>query len=428
MTVQVSGKRLFQPMDWWIHTDQRWVVLGPNGSGKSILIRALCRNIPIIQGQIHYYFEKTLQGNYISRSHPKRGEIIVISPDTHQTFMKQYSIYHQARWHSFEGQEAPTVAELLSFESIGGLSPHDKTAIQLDERIFRERQQYAVDVLGIGHLWERKILHLSHGESRKVHLAQALIRSPQLMILDNPFVGLDNESREKLTRIIERLLSEPSPHLLFVTTEQNEIPHGITHGVFLENYQIKTIGEKNKVFSHVRNHLKKTSAWVKENSTPILPVFPLPRVAEPETKNPFWIELKNVSISYGSVHVLRNICWEMKKEEHWAILGPNGSGKTTLLSLLLADNPQSYANDITLFGIKRGTGESIWDIKKHIGWVSPELQIYTPFNMTCFHVVCSGFFHSTGLFRKCTLQQQGIAQKWMQSLPGSGYRISESFS
>jgi molybdate transport system ATP-binding protein len=126
--------------------------------------------------------------------------------------------------------------------------------------------------------------------------------------------------------------------------------------------------------------------------------------------------MKNVSVSYNGTKVLQQVCWTVKENEQWALLGPNGAGKTTLLSLIMGDNPQAYANDITLFGRRKGSGESIWEIKQHIGWIAPELQLYYPRGATCFDVVCSGFFDSVGLYRRCSPDQREAAISWMQRL------------
>ena len=111
-----------------------------------------------------------------------------------------------------------------------------------------------------------------------------------------------------------------------------------------------------------------------------------PILAAPEL-----ICMQDVSVHYGQVPVLQNITWTVRRGERWALLGKNGAGKTTLLSLILADNPQSYANPISLFGRRRGSGESIWEIKRSIGWVSPELHIYFRQSVSLLDVVCSGF-------------------------------------
>jgi molybdate transport system ATP-binding protein len=126
--------------------------------------------------------------------------------------------------------------------------------------------------------------------------------------------------------------------------------------------------------------------------------------------------MKDVSVGYKGVQVLEQVDWTVRQGENWALLGPNGAGKTTLLSLILGDNPQAYANDITLFGKRRGSGESIWDIKAHIGWVAPELHLYYPKHVSCSDVVCSGFFDSIGHYHKYSTQQHETAMAWMRRL------------
>jgi molybdate transport system ATP-binding protein len=102
--------------------------------------------------------------------------------------------------------------------------------------------------------------------------------------------------------------------------------------------------------------------------------------------------------------------------EKWALLGPNGSGKSTLLSLINGDNPQAYANDITLFDRKKGSGESIWEIKRQIGYVSPELHAYFPKSATCFEAVVSGFGDTTRLQREPTPVEAAVASTYLQLL------------
>jgi len=125
------------------------------------------------------------------------------------------------------------------------------------------------------------------------------------------------------------------------------------------------------------------------------------------------VEMRDVAVHYGSVAVLSGIDWTVRRGERWALSGHNGAGKSTLLSLILADNPQAYANEISLFGQRRGSGESIWEIKRNLGWVSPELHIHYPRAATCREVVRSGFFDSVGLYQRCTPEQDGAAEAWI---------------
>jgi molybdate transport system ATP-binding protein len=126
--------------------------------------------------------------------------------------------------------------------------------------------------------------------------------------------------------------------------------------------------------------------------------------------------MESVKVSYNGVKVLDGIDWTVRRGENWALLGPNGSGKTTLLSLILGDNPQAYANSISLFGRRRGSGESIWEIKERIGWVASELHLYYPSTIPCIDVVCSGLFDSVGLYRRCSAEQIEKARIWMERL------------
>jgi molybdate transport system ATP-binding protein len=124
----------------------------------------------------------------------------------------------------------------------------------------------------------------------------------------------------------------------------------------------------------------------------------------------------NVTIRYGDKTILDHINWEVKKGERWSVSGPNGAGKSTLLSLITADNPQAYANELYLFDQRRGSGESIWDIKRRIGFVSPELHVYFDRGTSCFDVIASGLFDTIGLFRQLSSSQQEQVQAWIQLL------------
>jgi molybdate transport system ATP-binding protein len=124
--------------------------------------------------------------------------------------------------------------------------------------------------------------------------------------------------------------------------------------------------------------------------------------------------MRNVDVTYGEIAILRNVNWTIRAGESWALLGPNGSGKTTLLSLISGDHPQAYANDIAVFGRRHGEGEAVQDLKKQIGWVSPELQVYFLDSCTCLETVESGFQETIGLYEKVTPAQGRAARKWLK--------------
>ena len=410
VTLRLGDTFLFNNTDWDILTNQHWAIIGPNGSGKSILAEALCRKVMTVQGRISYFFDADRTH---ARSYLKQGEVVSISPDTLRDLLRQHAGYHQARWQSIEGHNAPTVSELLSGKSIEHRSPYEVTPLKTDETVYQTRREAAIRLLGIDYLLPRKILHVSHGESRKVLIARALMQAPKLLILDDPFCGLDNVSREILQDAIENVLTSEQFQIVLSTSREEEIPRGITHLLCVEQKQIVEKGQKERiVHTDFVRHLFADENGASLAADVTFPVEP----GKPGDHAETLVKMSNTSVSYGDVTVLQNISWTMRPGEHWAVLGHNGAGKTTLLSMILADNPQAYANDILLFGKKRGSGESIWQIKQKIGWVSPELQIYYHRGISCHQVVCSGFFDSVGLFRPCSTDQHDLAAAWMQSL------------
>ena len=121
------------------------------------------------------------------------------------------------------------------------------------------------------------------------------------------------------------------------------------------------------------------------------------------------VKLNKVSIRYDDRTILKELDWIVRRGEKWALSGENGAGKSTLLSLVCADNPQSYACDISLFGRKRGTGE----IKKHIGYVSPEMHRAYLKNLPAIEIVASGLHDSIGLYKRPQPEQMAICEWWM---------------
>jgi molybdate transport system ATP-binding protein len=189
--------------------------------------------------------------------------------------------------------------------------------------------------------------------------------------------------------------------VVLFTTRAEDLPRGITHVVWLDDCRVIAAGARNKMLGHSlppRPHVLKPKRISRSTVRCPTPGRPL-------------VILRNICVSYGRSTILRNLNWTVREHESWALLGPNGSGKTTLLSLILGDHPQAYANDITVFGQHRGSGESIWDVKRRIGWVSPELHLHFTRNATCFEVVASGFHDTIGLFQPLTPRQRVRARQ-----------------
>jgi molybdate transport system ATP-binding protein len=405
VSLRLYGRVLFEHTHWTILGNQHWAVIGPNGSGKSVLMKAICGQVPVIGGQIVYHLGEN--------GSPPQKQVAYVSFDTPERALRREGRFYQARWNIGMYEHTLSVSDYLSEHLVKQTNPFEVPEKPAEPGDFAGLREHVLELLGIHGLLNRELVQLSDGERRKVTLAGALLREPKLLILDGPFSGLDSHYRVKLQDILHRLV-EQHMHIVLVTTRQDEVPSHITHALAVRGNRVIAQGPKETILSD-------------HSEPPSLPRDPLPMTQISTSHNrrldpPILVHMRDVSVSYGDTPILSGIDWTVRMGEHWALLGPNGSGKTTLLSLILGDHPQAYANDITLFGQRRGSGESIWQIKQHIGWVSPELQLYYPKQISCQGVVCSGFFDSVGLFSKCSARRQQEALSWMQQLGVAQHR------
>jgi molybdate transport system ATP-binding protein len=405
VTIRLYDRLLFEHTCWEILEDQHWAVIGPNGSGKSTLMKALCGQVPVVQGKIAYHFAE-------DGAKPQE-QIGYVSFDAQRSIVGWQDPFYQARWNSDRSTDGVPVEDCLSRDQVYKVNPFQVVDDLPDPAVFATRRDEIVERLQIEALLGKNAIQLSNGERRKVFIARALLKNPRLLILDNPFTGLDQAFRARLKEVIARL-TQDRMRVMVVETERAETPPGITHVLEVEDCRVVASGPVERVqkpgfLLGMRDHPSSRESS-KEKARPIK--SKKNRVSQGQTL----VHMKNVCVSYDGTQVLHGIDWTVREGEHWALLGPNGAGKTTLLSLILGDNPQAYANEIALFGRRRGSGESIWEIKRRIGWVAPELHLYTPFDATGFDVVCSGFFDSVGLYRRCSPQQREEARAWMARL------------
>jgi molybdate transport system ATP-binding protein len=379
VTVKTGAGTVLEHINLSIQNNEQWAITGSSGSGKTVLAHTLAGK-HFYSGKIEYHFPV--------RNNNKNTIIVVEQQHRFKNLSNTNDLYYQQRFNSSDSDQTITVEQELK--------EYTDT-----ENFFNNEW---IDVLHVRDLLKKPLIQLSNGENKRTQLAIALLENPELLILDNPFTGLDVEGRETLRDIINEI-SKKRIHVLLIAS-QNEIPESTTHIVYLEKGTLIFAGKKQDF------HFQQSVQPINKLDAEMLMQL------KTNQENNFSIAIKmlNVNVQYGGKKILNNINWEVKKGECWNLSGPNGAGKSTLLSLITADNPQAYANEIYLFDKRRGSGESIWDIKQKIGFVSPELHLYFDYSATCFEVVASGLFDTIGLFRQVTNAQEEKILLWLKLL------------
>ncbi|HEX2532738.1 MAG TPA: ATP-binding cassette domain-containing protein [Chitinophagaceae bacterium] len=377
LSVKKAAKTVLRDISFTVHKGEQWGITGPAGSGKTTLLRALYGT------QLHS-----------GKKHCAAGCRLALVEQQHRFRNRAHTtdFYYQQRFQASDAEDAETVQEYLFPEGSTRLQP---TA--------PEEAASLLALLDIHRLMDRSLLQLSNGEHKRVQLAQALLSRPQLLLLDQPYTGLDVAAGSTLNELLHRI-SEQGVQLLLVAPPRL-LPGFLTHVLQLTRDGTARAGLR--------------SAWQppgERQQPPDRALFrQLLRSADTRVFNRI-IHIEEVSVRYGDKTVLQGINWTVRPGERWLLAGPNGSGKSTLLSLFTGDHPQAYANTIYLFDRRRGKGESIWDIKKKIGYVSPELHLYFDASATVYETIASGYFDTIGLFRPLTAQQQEEVASWIQLL------------
>ncbi len=372
-----------EPVSFVIENDEHIAFVGPNGGGKSVLVQMMIGHYPLKEGKVCYGFYPS----------PVYENIKFIA------FRDSYgpadsSYYLQQRWNSQDREESPLVGDVL-----GSVSKDSLT-----DKLF--------DLFDIGNMLGKQLVLLSSGEMRKFQLTKALLKRPRILIIDNPFIGLDALTRDQLRDLLHGLSGIGEIQIMLLLSKVDEIPDFITHIIPVDH---RSCGKKvvRDEFHFIIPEVPAIKELCPSEHNSLSEFYTRNKIADDRKNDDIVIDLHDVSIRYGKRTILNSLNWQVKRGEKWALLGENGSGKSTLLSLVCADNPQSYACDISLFGFRRGSGESIWDIKKRIGYVSPEMHRAYSEDLPVVDIVASGLHDSVGLYVHPKPEQYVVCEWWM---------------
>ena len=383
ISVNLYGKNILSKISFTIHQGEQWAITGPSGSGKTTLLRAL-------SGKVFFRGHLTVHGKDSAE-----GQNMVLVEQQHYftNLSNTNSFYYQQRFNSHDAEDAITVKEYLQ-AALSNTSVSETEVHKLFE------------MFNIKKILAERLIQLSNGENKAIQVVKALLQQPNFLLLDNPFTGLDVRRRTDFERLLNEV-SSSGVHIIMVVSS-SYIPFFITNVLSLSQGN----GTTSSINPQQWNEVHRTEPYAVSFDHDLLKELTVNNAGD---NFEFAVKMKNVNIQYDR-KILNNITWEVRKGEKWSLSGPNGSGKSTLLSLVNADNPQAYANNIWLFDRRRGTGESIWDIKKQTGYMSPELHLYFEKSNTCFEIVASGLFDTIGLFRQISEQQSALVLKWMRLL------------
>lgn len=366
--------RLKSPINVEIESSWQVAIVGPNGAGKSLLVNTLLRNYPLEDGA------------YVEYGCGICGDNIryITFRDSYGALDSYY--YYQQRWQSTEYDDSPRIADI--FPKILETDWHDML----------------FSLFSLSSIWDKQLVTLSSGEMRRYQLAKALAVKPKVIIIDSPFIGLDATTRDMLCNLLEQIAKKWSIQIILVVNRERDIPEFITHILPIENGVCGNpipISDYNGYGKILPNYSLMESLM---NSIP----------KQSSLESSTFVKCNNVTLQYGDRKILDKVNWCVKKGEHWALLGVNGAGKSALLSLIYADNPQAYSCDIELFGFKRGGGESIWDIKRHIGYVSPEMHRSYSRHYPVIDIIASGLYDSIGLYKKIHDSERELCDIWLR--------------
>ncbi len=383
--------RLAAPADFELAEGEQLAIVGPNGGGKSLLTDMLIGRHPLATGTIAYDFGADAK--------PMLSDNIRFIAFRDSYGASDGTYYLQQRWNQQEiDKETPLVGELLdkAYRSAGDDTP---------QRRAMKNRLYAL--FNMAPLLDKYIILLSSGELRKFQIAKALMAAPKVLVMDNPFIGLDEQMRQQVRQLMQSLAADGLLQIILVLSKSDDLPEFITHVVEVSGKRVLPkvareayLAARKPVPPHVLPESKRQA------------ILDLPR-SDRDYEADEVVGMSNVSIVYGQRTILKALNWTVRNGERWALSGQNGAGKSTLLSLVCADNPQSYACNITLFGNKRGSGETIWQIKKHIGYVSPEMHRAYQRDLPAIRVVASGLKDTVGLYATPTAEEYAVCKWWM---------------
>ncbi|QTQ12677.1 ATP-binding cassette domain-containing protein [Treponema parvum] len=440
--IQDRGKVLVQNLSWTMKSGEAWLVTGPGGEGKEAFLKALSENGMSGGASCEPNDDGSYYKNVFSSS------VETVSLERAAALIEEERKNDDSEF-SPDGVDAGRTGRIFLAEAIFSRSVK-KNEILPENIKCLENNRY-VKLCGIEDILDRGLKYMSTGEIRRTLLCRSLLSEKKLLILSNPFAGLDSESRSVLFKFFDETVKERSsriddtlPYIILSSDRYSEIPGAINDVIEFTGAKISFCGSKNDYENLLFKREKENNSELKSRKKTFIAEVSMLNDESFKTRSlcqtagnadkasraerKILVEMKRVNVAWSGHVVLDDLTWSLYEGEHWLIRGPNGSGKTTFLELITGDNMQVFCNDVSLFGKRRGSGETVWDIKSKLGIVSYRMHVeYRMLGGTDLEsVIISGFRDSIGLYEHKTDLEVITAEKWL-NLGGFSGRKKELF-
>ena len=310
--------RMAEPVNMEILPGEQIAICGDNAAGKSRLVEIITGHYPLLRNEVHYAFDNT--GAEAGTPTQKR---LISEQMRFISFRDSYgeqdgTYYYQQRWNQHDiDDNTPTAGSLL--ESVPEFLPG------LRQRLY--------DMFALHPVLDKYIITLSSGELRKFQLTRTLLSAPRVLILDNPFIGLDAKTRDLLKELLERLTKTIELTVILILSKYDDVPEFVTHVIPVQGMNVMPKQSRQEFMNSLPHtgdalphHLSRWIAGLPHKDISSIPFYP--------QHGGEILNLSNVSIRYGNRTILKDLDWTVCEGERWALQGENGGGKSTLLSLV----------------------------------------------------------------------------------------------
>ena len=363
--------------EWSISPGEGWCLFGLNGSGKQWVDQLLVGEIAPQTGRVEHVLGQQ--------------DIALIS------FERQQAIYEE------EWRLAAT--DMIPEDEWGTRVADFLPSSRLDDPL--------IDALNMRHRLRAFYRELSTGESRKLMVLKALLEDARLLVCDNPFDSLDPGTVAALNEALSRAVASGASVVLLLSN-RSDIPAWVERFAHIDEGLMTVFDGESRAAQ-----LAQLEASVRVDQI-MQPGIPDDAIQLESYEDPYVAELNDCTVQYGGRQVLKELTVKIAPLQHTLVTGENGAGKSTLLGLITGDCMQCFSNDVTVFGHRRGSGESVWEIKRHLGLVSNDLHRRYTVRCDVLSVICSGFFDSIGLYVAPTELQVRLGKEWLEAVGMDG--------